>query len=541
MVNIQPLGRPIKIRFGAKSETTVCYHGWVSTSPYQNLRVKITTAGATPRGCCVKITAENSPGEIETECTSAKNNYRNGGSCAEDVADESPHTLKKRNATRMVRNSFGETSIVRLNPEEESYFDVIGDTGKILPKRQAEDYDADAGSSSDITPNPNLINFGEDGDGEIIGKSRVRYIDPVDEDSGPASVITPRKLGIKQPREPETYRFQLLKKTIDIFLKVVPDDAVPHSMIQTAYDIFYYLYEELDPMIHNPPGMQKKAMEFLENCLAAEPVLNFTTYGCPREIKQLVVDEYVMKKLETYYEGQPEELNNVLKSLEHVEIRKDRRYVVELYDIYVEINWKVADFSNGDGRSINLINFINKVVLNFHLRLQMIIYRFSKAKDLRYARGILGTSNLKIRMQQLDKVAAVGHSLSRYNGTYWLHRPNVDPMLMYAEDSKISSGGSDGTREESRLAFAKHLMQEDEQFSEETLQSRRSSSEVVRHLSYPFHFPEKLPPGELIWDGLAVCLHAKYSNRRSYFLDSKQWGLTPTLQELGDLFPLSSG
>ncbi|ODM88500.1 hypothetical protein Ocin01_18182, partial [Orchesella cincta] len=233
-------------------------------------------------------------------------------------------------------------------------------------------------------------------------------------------------------------------------------------MIQTAYDIFYYLYEELDPMIHDPPGMQRKAMEFLENCLAAEPVLNFTTYGCPREIKQLVVDEYVMKKLETYYEGQPEELNNVLKSLEHVEIRKDRRYVVELYDIYVEINWKVADFVHSFcfehfGNEFNAHHYFESELETLFLFPEVQRRWFSKAKDLRYARGILGTSNLKIRMQQLDKVAAVGHSLSRYNGTYWLHRPNVDPMLMYAEDSKISSGGSDGTREESRLAFAKHL------------------------------------------------------------------------------------
>ncbi|CAL8093830.1 unnamed protein product [Orchesella dallaii] len=564
IINIQPLGRPVKMRMGKKSETTICYRGWVSSTPFQNLRINITQPGETPKGCCVRITEENSPGTIVSECTPAivvtsivtiKSANSDEGTCSDDTPDESPHTLKKRNPTRIVRNSLGE-------PIADDDYDVLGDTGSIMGRKELElDYDPDLAPFPELVPNPNLINFEEDA---ITGKSK--KIKPLNVDEGPANVIMPRTLGIsnkprqeqakdinefiaiirhgiEKPREPETHRFQLLKKSIDIFLKVVPNDAVPHSMIQTAFDIFYYLFEELDPMIHEAPAMQLKALTFLENCKHNEPVLNFTTQGCPREIKQLVVDPGVMKKLETYYEGQPDELKDVLNALEHVEIRKDRRFVVELYDIYVEINWKVADFVHSFcfehfGTEFNAHHYFESELETLFLFPEVQQRWFSKAKDLSYARGILGTSNLKTRMRQLDKVAAVGHYLSRYNGTFWLHRPNRDPMLMYAEDSKANSKLGGG-REESRLAFTKHLLEEDDQFSQETLQSRRSSAEVARHMSYPFHFPEKLPPGELIWDGLAVCLHARYSNRRSYFRDSNTWGITPTLQELGDLFPLA--
>lgn len=61
-------------------------------------------------------------------------------------------------------------------------------------------------------------------------------------------------------------------------------------------------------------------------------------------------------------------------------------------------------------------------------------------------------------------------------------------------------------------------------------------SSVERTLTYPFQYPDQLPAGELIWDGMAVCLHASYSNSKSYFFDADMWGVTPSLFELGQLY-----
>lgn len=202
--------------------------------------------------------------------------------------------------------------------------------------------------------NPTTLAPGEDGDHEQSFNAE--------------GVILPRKKGINteslydqaqainefiailrndlsvEIREPQTPRFQLLKKSFDVFLKLVPNEVVPHMMVKTAFDVFYFLYEELEPILYEPPEMLTKTLHFLDKCMNHEQMLNFTTTGCPKQIDELQLDPSTKAKLEGYYKDQPEELHRVLKALSHVEIRKDKRYIVELHDIYVEINWKVADF-----------------------------------------------------------------------------------------------------------------------------------------------------------------------------------------------------
>lgn len=62
------------------------------------------------------------------------------------------------------------------------------------------------------------------------------------------------------------------------------------------------------------------------------------------QIDEVVIDESVQAKLNSYYKNQPKAMKQVLRALRHPQIRRDRRFIPELHDIYVEINWKVIDF-----------------------------------------------------------------------------------------------------------------------------------------------------------------------------------------------------
>lgn len=169
-------------------------------------------------------------------------------------------------------------------PGSSSLDDIVGDRGPILVKRQAPATENAQGNAT----LPGGASAQNESQGEMI-IARNKGISKATERKQALAInefiaILRNDMSVEM-RKPQTPRFQLLKTSIDIFMSVVPNEVVPHGLVQTAFDVFYFLYEELDPVIHVPPEEFTSTVHYLHKCLKHEKMLNFTTIGCPRQVK----------------------------------------------------------------------------------------------------------------------------------------------------------------------------------------------------------------------------------------------------------------